>query len=136
LVTQNLSAAPDSDNSAARLDRWLWAVRIFKTRPLATEACRRGAVAINGLVAKPARTVHAGETVVISQTLITRTVRVVAVPRSRVGAKLLSGFMSELTPPVEFERLRERSLQTVLARPKGSGRPTKRERRSIERYFT
>lgn len=131
----NVSAAPDPDLAAARLDRWLWAVRVFKTRPLATEACRRGSVQINGLVAKPARTVHAGETVVVSQTLLTRTLQVVAVPPSRVGAKLVREFMLELTPPAEFERQRERGLQTVLARPKGSGRPTKRERRSIERFF-
>ena len=129
------SSALESDSSAARLDKWLWAVRVFKTRPLATDACRRGSVEINGLVAKPARTVHAGEVVVIQQPLLTRTLRVVAVPRSRVAAKFLADFLIELTPPAEFERQRERGLAQVLARPKGAGRPTKRERRSIDHFF-
>ncbi|MEO6568027.1 MAG: RNA-binding S4 domain-containing protein [Opitutaceae bacterium] len=131
------TAAPalDSDSSASRLDKWLWAVRVFKTRPLATEACRRGMVEINGLVAKPARAVHPGEVVVIQQPQLTRTLRVVAVPPSRVGAKLLADFLVELTPPAEFQRQRERGLQHVLERPKGAGRPTKRERRSIDRFF-
>ena len=123
------------ENAVARLDRWLWAVRVFKTRPLATAACRRGGVEINGLAAKPGRPVHAGETVVIHQPLLTRTLRVVAVPKSRVGAKLLSGFFAELTPPAEFERQREWNLQHVLQRPAGAGRPTKRERRSLDRFF-
>jgi len=135
-VDATAAAVSDSDRSAARLDKWLWAVRVFKTRPLATEACRRGTVAINGLVAKPARPVHAGEIVVVTQPVLTRTLRVVGVPSSRVGAKLLGGFILELTPPEEFEKQRERGLQQVLSRPKGSGRPTKRERRSIDRYFS
>jgi ribosome-associated heat shock protein Hsp15 len=126
----------DLDHSAARLDKWLWAVRFFKTRPLATEACRRGTVTINGLVAKPARPVHAGEIVVVNQPVLTRTLRVVGVPPSRIGAKLLGEFIVELTPPEEFEKQRERGLQQVLARPKGTGRPTKRERRTIDRFFT
>lgn len=127
------SAAPD--RSAARLDKWLWAMRVFKTRALATDACRAGSVAVNELVAKPAREVHAGEVVAVKQGLFTRTLRVLGVPRSRVGAKLLPEFCTDLTPPEEFERLRERSVQQVLAREKGSGRPTKRERREIDGLF-
>jgi ribosome-associated heat shock protein Hsp15 len=125
-----------SENAAGRLDKWLWAVRVFKTRPLATDACRRGTVEINGLVAKPARAVRAGEIVVVKQPLLTRTLQVVGVPFSRVGAKLLGDFFLELTPASEFEKQREHGLQRVLDRPKGSGRPTKRERRSLDRYFS
>lgn len=124
------------DSPAPRLDRWLWAVRVYKTRPLATEACRRGAVEINGLAAKPARSVHVGEIVTVQHPELTRTLRVIAVPRSRVGAKLLPTYLAELTPPEEFERQRIRGLQQILARPKGSGRPTKRERRTVDRFFS
>ncbi len=121
--------------TAGRLDKWLWAMRVFKTRALATEACRAGSVAINDLVAKPAREVHAGESVVVRQGLFTRTLRVVGVPRSRVGAKLLPEFCADLTPPEEYAGLRERSVQQVLAREKGRGRPTKRERRLMDRLL-
>ena len=130
------SSVPEIDRSAARLDKWLWATRVFKTRALATDACRAGSVAVNELVAKPAREVHAGEVVTVRQGLFTRTLRVVAVPRSRVGAKLLPEFCVDLTPPEEFERLRERSVQQLLAREKGSGRPTKKDRREIDGLFS
>jgi ribosome-associated heat shock protein Hsp15 len=126
---------PPADRSAARLDKWLWAMRVFKTRALATDACRAGSVAVNELVAKPAREVHAGEIVTVKQGLFTRTLKVVAVPRSRVGAKLLPEYCADLTPPEEFERLKERSVQQILAREKGCGRPTKKERRSMEQLF-
>lgn len=131
-----MSATADSESGAAtRLDKWLWALRVFKTRPLATEACRRGAVEIGGVTAKPARTVHAGEIVTVRLDAITRTLAVISAPPSRVGAKLVGRFCTELTPASEFERLREHSLQRVLMRDKGMGRPTKKERRTIERFF-
>jgi ribosome-associated heat shock protein Hsp15 len=119
-------------DSAARLDKWLWAVRIFKTRSLATDACRAGSVAVNELPAKPGRDVHAGETVTVRQGLVLRTLRVVDVPRSRVGAKLVANFYTDLTPKEELEKGRERSIQHILAREKGSGRPTKRDRRLLD----
>ena len=118
-----------------RLDKWLWAVRLFKTRALATDACRAGSVIIADQPAKPAREVHAGEIVIVRQGIIARTLRVVAVPRSRVGAKLVSDFCTDLTPATEFEKLRTQRLQHVLAREKGSGRPTKRDRRLIDHLF-
>ena len=95
-------------------------MRVFKTRPLATDACRAGSVEINGLVAKPAREVHAGEVVVVRLGLFTRTLRVVGVPRSRVGAKLVPEFCVDLTPPEEFEKLRERSVQAAKMFDDGS----------------
>ena len=83
-------------------------MRVFKTRALATDACRAGSVEVNELAAKPAREVHAGEIVTVRQGLFTRTLRVGGVPRSRVGAKLLPEYCVDLTPPEEYERLRER----------------------------
>lgn len=124
-----------ADDSAARLDKWLWAVRVFKSRALATDACRAGSVTINDLAAKPGREVHAGATVRVRLGLVTRTLRVVAVPRSRVGAKLVAEFCADLTPPEEFAKAREHRVQQLLAREKGSGRPTKRDRRLLDRLF-
>lgn len=124
-----------TDDFAPRLDKWLWAVRVFKTRSLATDACRAGSVAVNEQPAKPGRNVHAAEIVTVRQGLFTRTLRVVAVPRSRVGAKLVAEFCTDLTPPAEYEKLRERSVQQFLAREKGSGRPTKRDRRLLDRLL-
>lgn len=121
--------------TAARLDKWLWAVRIFKTRSLATDACRAGSVTVNRLPAKPGREVHAGETVVVQQGLMLRTLHVLAVPRSRIGAGLVAQFCTDLTPPGEFEKARADRLGQVLAREKGSGRPTKRDRRLLDQFF-
>ena len=127
--------SPAADHSAARLDKWLWAVRVFKARALATEACRAGHVAVNDLPAKPARDVRAGETVTVRQGIITRTLRVIGVPPSRVGAKLVTEFCTDLTPAEEFEKARVHRVQQVLAGGVGGGRPTKRDRRAIERLF-
>ena len=119
----------------ARLDKWLWAVRLFKTRALAADAIRAGSVEINARPAKPAREVHAGETVTVQQGLVLRTLRVVGAPASRVGAKLVPEYCTDLTPESEYEKVRLQRLQHVLARAKGSGRPTKRERREVDRLF-
>jgi ribosome-associated heat shock protein Hsp15 len=124
-----------ADASAARLDKWLWAVRLFKTRSLATDACRAGSVTINDQPMKPARDVHTGETILVRQGLVTRTVRVAGVPKSRVGPKLVALFCADLTPPEEFAKAREQPLQHFLAREKGSGRPTKRDRRALDRLL-
>lgn len=119
----------------ARLDKWLWAVRLFKTRGLAADAIRAGSVEINARPAKPAREVHAGETVTVQQGLVLRTLLVVGTPVSRVGAKLVPEYCTDLTPESEYEKVRLQRMQHVLARAKGSGRPTKRERREVDRLF-
>src|SRR5258708_13157250 len=87
-----------------RLDKWLWRVRVFKTRPEATAACRAGKVLIGELEAKPGRDVHLGETVVVRLGVVTRTLKVVGLPRSRVAAKLLPELMQDLTPAPQYER--------------------------------
>src|SRR6185503_15994253 len=97
---------------AERLDQWLWAVRMFRTRSLATDACRAGSVAVNELPAKPGRDVHAGETVTVQQGVVKRTLRVVGVPRSRVGPKLVAEYCTDLTPPEEFEKARTQRVQS------------------------
>lgn len=124
-----------SAGGAARLDKWLWAVRLFKTRALATDACRAGSVTIGDHPVKPAREVRAGEFVLVRQGLVLRTLQVLAVPPSRVGAKRVPEFCTDLTPASEFEKAREHSVQQLLAREKGSGRPTKKDRRQLEGFF-
>jgi ribosome-associated heat shock protein Hsp15 len=115
-----------------RLDQWLWAVRVYKTRTLAAEAIRGGHVKINGEATKPARDVRPGETVVARVSQMIRTVRVIDAPPSRVGAKLVAQFAEDLTPPEEYQRRREANLLPPGFRPKGTGRPTKRDRRAFE----
>jgi ribosome-associated heat shock protein Hsp15 len=120
---------------AARLDKWLWSVRVFKTRSQASAACRGGSVTVNGTVAKPSRDLRGGEIVLAKVGLIQRTFRVLGVPPSRVGAKLVPDFCEDQTPPAELEKAREKPVQHFLARARGQGRPTKRERREIDRFL-
>lgn len=122
--------------SSYRLDKWLWAVRLFKTRSLATDACRAGSVDVNAQVAKPARDVRLGEQITVRQGLVTRTLRVVGMPVSRVGAKLVPDYCTDLTPPEEFAKARQQAVQQLLAREKGTGRPTKRDRRLLDRLLS
>jgi len=121
--------------SADRIDKWLWCVRLFKTRGLATDACRAGSVEINGQVVKPSRDVRPGEIVTVKQGLIVRTLYVLGLPKSRVGAVRVSEYCEDRTPPEEFEKVKTQRVQQVLAREKGSGRPTKRDRRALDRLF-
>ena len=118
-----------------RLDTLLWSLRVFKTRPLATAACRAGHVRIGELEARPGRDVHVGEVLIVRVGATTRTLKVIAMPRSRVGAKLLPDFMTDLTPAAEYERARQAGIEHLLARQRGMGRPTKKERRDISGLF-
>jgi ribosome-associated heat shock protein Hsp15 len=120
---------------AERIDKWLWAVRSFRTRSLATDACRAGSVTVNGQPAKPSRDIRPGDLVGVRLGLIHRTLKVLAVPPSRVGASLLATYCEDQTPPAEYEKARAQRVQQLLARAKGSGRPTKRDRRLIDRLF-
>lgn len=118
-----------------RIDKWLWAARVFKARALATEACRAGHVKLEGVPVKPARIVHPGETYVVHTAALTRTVRVAGVAERRVAARVVPTLLEDLTPPEELERMRRTAVEQVLARPRGTGRPTKRERRQIDRWL-
>lgn len=102
---------------------------------MATDACRAGSVEIGGQSVKPARDVRAGETVFVRQGLALRTYRVLGIPKSRVGPKLVATFCQDQTAPEEWAKIRERSVQQTLAREKGTGRPTKKERRDLEELF-
>lgn len=118
-----------------RLDKWLWAVRLYKSRTLAAEACQLGRVKIAGQPVKPSRHVHVGETLTAVTGDITQTVRVTGLLEKRVGAKLVSQYLEDLTPPEERARPAEKNFLPVPFRPKGSGRPTKKERRTLDKFF-
>lgn len=126
---------PADVSSAPRLDRWLWSVRLFKSRSLATDACRAGSVTVGGQPAKPAREVRLGDEVTVWQGLIQRTLVVRGLPPGRVGARLVRHFCDDRTPPEALARARENRVAHLLAREKGSGRPTKRDRRALDRLF-
>lgn len=120
-----------------RIDKWLWTVRLFKTRSLATEACNAGKVKLNGENVKPSRDVRIGEVYEVHIGSLHKTVEVVDAPKSRVGAQLVPQYCTDLTPQSEYDRMK--TLKTQEFRPHGLGRPTKRERRQLdflkENYF-
>jgi len=118
-----------------RIDKWLWAVRLFKTRKLALEACQKGHVKIDGTAVKPSRKVRLNETAVIKTERVKRTIQVVALTNRRVGPKLIIDFYEDLTDPEEYERAKKTVAQRILMREKGSGRPTKKERREMGRFL-
>jgi len=115
-----------------RLDLWLWAVRVYKTRPLAVEAIKGGHVKLNGQPTKPAREVHPGELITAQAGAIQRTLRVIGNPNARIGAPLVPQFAEDLTPPEEYQKAKESGLSALPIRPKGAGRPTKKERRNLD----
>ncbi len=120
----------------ARIDKWLWAVRIFKTRTIAAEACKKGHITINGAQAKPARTIKEGDVVGVKKSPITYSFKVLQAIEKRVGAKLLSEIMENVTTPDQYELLEMNKISGFIDRAKGTGRPTKKERRDLDEFFT
>ena len=120
---------------AVRIDKWLWCVRLYKSRTLATQACEAGKVKISGHPAKPARGVKIGDMITASAGHVTRTVKVLQLLEQRVGAPKVPQFMEDLTPPEEFTKAREAPSNVSGFRPKGAGRPTKRDRRILQTFF-
>jgi ribosome-associated heat shock protein Hsp15 len=115
-----------------RLDLWLWSTRVFKTRSNAVEAIRSGEVTVNEAPSKPAREVRPGDLIVAKVGRLTRTLHARGSPRTRVGAPLVKEYADDLTPPEEYSRSEAEDADRVGLRPRGSGRPTKRERRQID----
>jgi ribosome-associated heat shock protein Hsp15 len=115
-----------------RIDKWLWAVRIYKTRNQATIACNSGKVKINNANVKPSREVHVGEIIEVSLSAFHKKIRVVELLSNRVSAKLVEQYAEDLTPKEEYEMQKMKRLQYFELRQKGIGRPTKKERREID----
>jgi ribosome-associated heat shock protein Hsp15 len=114
-----------------RIDKWLWAVRIFKTRNQASEACRSGKVKIEEITVKPSREIKINDVVEVRLGIITKTVKVIDLIHNRVAAKFVNNHLVDLTTPEEYEKQKIQHQVNYEFRPRGQGRPTKKERRLI-----
>ena len=108
-----------------RIDKWLWAVRLYKTRSLATEACKKGKVLIQNVAVKPSRTVKVGDIIQIKQNPVVYSFKVIALAQNRMNAKLVPGFMENVTTPDQLELIELAKIAAQSGRARGTGRPTK-----------
>ncbi|MBQ2172320.1 MAG: RNA-binding S4 domain-containing protein [Bacteroidales bacterium] len=118
-----------------RIDKYLWAIRVFKTRTDATDACKGGKVKIGTVNAKPSRDVQVGEVIAVRKGAVTFTYKVLQLVDHRLGAKLVPDYAENLTPESEIEKLRAPVESFFLTRDRGAGRPTKKDRREIEQIW-
>ena len=118
-----------------RIDKWLCAVRIYKTRTIATEECSKGRVSIGGINVKPSRDVRIGDIIEIRKPPITFKFKVLQLAEKRMGAKLVPGYVEDITPKEQFEILEMQKLTQWNGRDKGAGRPTKKDRRDIDDFM-
>jgi len=119
---------------SARLDKFLWSVRIFKTRALATEACKKGWITVGDMPVKPSRSIAAGEIIKVRKMPVIYSYRVLKVIDNRVGARLVPEIIEDITPSEEMDKLKMQDAFFVK-RDRGSGRPTKKDRREMEDFF-
>ena len=122
--------------SEERIDKWLWAMRVFKTRTIATEAIKKGRVTVgdNPTPVKPSRTIKVGDTVSVRKPPVTYTFRVLALTENRLGAKLVPEYMENITPQSQYDLLEVVKISGFVDRRKGLGRPTKREGRELSKF--
>jgi ribosome-associated heat shock protein Hsp15 len=118
-----------------RIDKFLWAIRVFKTRSIASEACRRGRIIINSVQVKPSRSVFKDEIITVKKLPVTYTYRIIEPIENRVSAKLVSKYIEDLTPQEEKIKLDISHTGFTSYREKGIGRPTKKERRNLDRFI-
>ena len=121
-------------DNEARIDKWLWAARIFKTRSIAADACKNGRVTIGGMNVKPSRPVKVGEVVDVKKPPVTYSFRVLKCIEQRVGAKLLPEVYENVTDPRQYEILEMSRISGFVDRARGTGRPTKKERRQMDAF--
>ena len=117
-----------------RFDKWLWAVRIYKTRNMAAAACRKGKVIIDDIPVKPSRNVSTNEIINVKKPPVIFTYRIKKLPLKRLSAKLAKECFEDLTPQEEYDKLKVKELPGFGYRKRGDGRPTKKERRIIDKY--
>ena len=118
----------------ARIDKWLWAARIFKTRSIAADACKNGRVTLNGVNLKPSRTIKEGDVVSVKKPPVTYSFKVLKTIEQRVGAKLLPEIYENVTDPKQYELLQMSRISGFIDRAHGTGRPTKKERRALDAF--
>lgn len=119
----------------ARIDKWLWAARIFKTRSIAADACKNGRVTIGKMTVKPSHMVKVGETISVKKPPITYSFRILQTIEQRVGAKLIPQVYENVTTPDQYELLEMNRISGFVDRARGTGRPTKKERRSLDAFI-
>ena len=117
-----------------RVDKWLWSMRVFKTRTIATDACKKGRVTMNGSAVKPSRTIKPGEIIDVKKPPITYTFKVIGIPTGRLGAKLVPEYLENLTPQSQYDLLEMSRISGFVNRSKGLGRPTKRDGRELAKF--
>lgn len=120
--------------SEVRIDKWLWAMRIFKTRTVATEACKKGRVLMGGVAVKPSRAIKEGDIINVRKPPVTYSFRVKALTQNRLGARLVPDYMENITPKSELDLLDIVRISGFIDRRKGLGRPTKREGRDLAEF--
>ena len=125
----------EQEMNEARIDKWMWAARIFKTRTIAAEACKKGRISINGSQVKPARMVKPGDVVQVRKPPVTYSFKVLQAIEKRVGAKLVPEIMDNVTTPDQYELLEMSKISGFVDRARGTGRPTKKERRDLDEFF-
>ncbi len=118
----------------ARIDKWLWAARIFKTRSIAADACKNGRVTLNGVNLKPSQTIKEGDVVSVKKPPVTYSFKVLKTIEQRVGAKLLPEIYENVTDPKQYEMLQMSRISGFIDRAHGTGRPTKKERRALDAF--
>ena len=117
-----------------RIDKWMWATRIFKTRTIAAEACKKGRVSVSGTTVKPSRTIKIGDIIQVRKPPVTYSFKVLALTENRMGAKLVPEFLENVTPPEQMEILELSLISGFINRSKGMGRPTKRDSRELKKF--
>ena len=118
----------------ARIDKWLWAARIFKTRSIAADAIKNGRVTIQGVNVKPSRMVKVGEVVSVRKPPVTYSFKILQTIEQRVGAKLIPQIYENVTTPDQYELLEMNRISGFVKRQRGTGRPTKKERRALDEF--
>ena len=119
---------------ATRIDKWLWTVRVYKTRSIATEECKKGRISIGGIEVKPSRELKIGDILEVRKSPVTYRNKVLQFPANRVGAKLVPEYMQDITPPENLKVLEMQKYMGWSERDRGAGRPTKKERRDFDRF--
>lgn len=117
-----------------RIDKWLWAMRVFKTRSIATEACKKGRVMMNGFSVKPSKLIKVGDVIDVKKPPVTFSFKVLKIANNRLGAKLVPEYMENVTPQSQYEILEMAKISGFVDRRKGLGRPTKRESRELDKF--
>lgn len=120
---------------SARLDKWLWAARIFKTRTIAADACKNGRVTSGSTTLKPSRTVKIGDVINVKKAPITYSFKILNALESRVGAKFIPQIYENVTDPKQYELLEMSRISGFIDRARGTGRPTKKDRRAMEAFI-